>query len=245
MKLGLISLAIALAGCAQAQDTGDDVPVPVQHDAAPTSDAPATMTDDSGSTVSDSGSPDSGDPMQVMPEAGDAGQPSPKIIFISSALYDGNLGGLGGADAKCQALATAASLPGMFKAWLSDSIVFAGQRLAHSKAPYVLVDKTVVANDWFGLTSGTLLHAINLTETGGPPPTGTYGCGNTTQTVWSHTNTQGSAASGGTCSDWTSTSATTTHAGSYLYKSWAWTDFCQLSGAGMCSKTAALYCIEQ
>src|SRR5207248_2675590 len=43
-----------------------------------------------------------------------------KRVFVTSVMYDGNLGGLAGADAKCQARATAASLSGTYKAWLSD-----------------------------------------------------------------------------------------------------------------------------
>ena len=46
---------------------------------------------------------------------------TPKTVFVSSQTYDGNLGGLAGADAKCQGLADAAGLKGTFKALLLDS----------------------------------------------------------------------------------------------------------------------------
>ena len=36
---------------------------------------------------------------------------SPNIVFVTSIAYDGNLGGLVGADQKCQARAEAAGLP--------------------------------------------------------------------------------------------------------------------------------------
>src|SRR4029077_17175057 len=70
---------------------------------------------------------------------------SNSIVFVSSATYGGgNLGGLTGADPKCQSLATAAVLPGTYKAWLSDDTTSAASRLTHSTNPYVLVDgKTI------------------------------------------------------------------------------------------------------
>lgn len=42
-------------------------------------------------------------------------------IFVTSLSYNGNMGGISGADANCQARATAASLPGQYRAYLSDS----------------------------------------------------------------------------------------------------------------------------
>jgi len=88
-------------------------------------------------------------------------------IFVSSAGYPGNFGGLSGADAACQGLATAAGLPGTYKAWLSDATTSAATRLGHSSAPYRLVDGTLVANNWSDLTDGALLAPINLTEVAG------------------------------------------------------------------------------
>jgi cysteine-rich repeat protein len=44
-----------------------------------------------------------------------------KKVFVSSQMYDGNLGGLAGADAKCQALADAANLTGTYMAWISTN----------------------------------------------------------------------------------------------------------------------------
>jgi hypothetical protein len=43
----------------------------------------------------------------------------PKIVFVTSQTYTGNLGGHTGADQKCKALALAAGLLGNFKAWIS------------------------------------------------------------------------------------------------------------------------------
>lgn len=91
---------------------------------------------------------------------------NPKIAFLSSATYNGNLGGLAGADEKCQSLANAAGLPGEYKAWLSDHGTWAADRLTHSISPYVLVDGTIIAYDWDDLTDISLHHQIDLDESG-------------------------------------------------------------------------------
>jgi hypothetical protein len=89
------------------------------------------------------------------------------IVFTTSQEFNGNLGGLVGADTKCSLAALAGGLPGFYKAWLSDSVTSAGNRLNHSNAPYVLPDRTtVVANNWEDLTDGSLDHAIDRDEFG-------------------------------------------------------------------------------
>ena len=80
----------------------------------------------------------------------------PKIVFVTSTTYSGNLGGLAGADAECQAQADSASLLGTFKAWISDSTTDATDtaRFTRSIAPYLLPDGTLVANNFNHLVSG-------------------------------------------------------------------------------------------
>lgn len=98
-----------------------------------------------------------------------------KLAFVTSKIFTAALGGLAGADTKCQALATAAQRSGTFKAWLSDASGSPVTRFsAGCKAggPFVLVDGTVIAKDWAGLTSGSLLKPLALTEFGTPPPAG-------------------------------------------------------------------------
>ena len=75
-------------------------------------------------------------------------------MFISSVDMNGNLGGLRGADATCQARATTARLPGTYKAWLSGSNDSPSTRFTQSTRPYVRVDGQVVANNWDELTIG-------------------------------------------------------------------------------------------
>jgi hypothetical protein len=183
-------------------------------------------------------------PVDAAPDA--PPPPDELVIFVSSALYSGNLGGLSGADAKCQSLASAAGLTGTFKAWLSTTTTTASTRLTHGTKPYALVDHTVVANDWAGLTSGTLLHAINLTETGQAPTPGTLLCGNSSIPVWTYTN-----ASGGkpgvtaNCSNWTSTSDQFAYGGTANATTSDWTAHCSVSASTVCAETASLYCLQQ
>ncbi len=57
---------------------------------------------------------------QGVPGADGAGiSSSPKTAFVTSETFDGNLGGIAGADAKCQNAADVAGLGGEWKAWIS------------------------------------------------------------------------------------------------------------------------------
>jgi hypothetical protein len=142
-------------------------------------------------------------------------------IFVTSQVYTADLGGLSGADAKCQALADAAGLGGTFKAWLSDSKTDARDRVTHVGDPYTLADGvTVVAPDWHYLMNtpnGTMLeHAIDRTETMNPAPTnGTINCGSG-PSAWTATVADGTLLQGVdcsplneclTCNDWSSPAA--------------------------------------
>jgi hypothetical protein len=167
-----------------------------------------------------------------------------KRVFVSSALYDGALGGLAGADKKCQALATAAGLCGTFKAWLSDGTTAAADRLTHASGNYVRMDGQIVASGWSGLTSGTLLHAINRTERNAAAPVGTLSCANDAVPVWTDTLSAGTIAASGSCSNWQTASPGSASGvfGNANATNLAWTQMCQLT---LCNLTAALYCVEQ
>jgi hypothetical protein len=53
----------------------------------------------------------------------------------------------------------------MWMAWTSDSTTSPSVRFMQSTVPYQQLDGTVVANDFAGLVSGSLLHGITLSET--------------------------------------------------------------------------------
>ena len=86
------------------------------------------------------------------------------LIFVSSERYNGDLGGIEGADAKCQALAKAAKISGTFKAFLSTSQALPGERIIQSPGRYVLRNKVAIANNFSQLASGVLLAPIDITE---------------------------------------------------------------------------------
>jgi hypothetical protein len=152
-------------------------------------------------------------------------------------------------------VATAAGLPGTYKAWLSDSTMSASSRLTHATSPYVLVDGTQVAPNWAQLTSGSdLLHAINLTESGHPPPVATFKCGTAYPAAWTDTYPNGNEVPSGVdgggldCNDWTSSTGAYALVGLAVSKTApAWTQYCQSNnwGPSSCADTASLYCMQQ
>jgi hypothetical protein len=115
------------------------------------------------------------------------------LVFVTSTLHTGNLGGLTGADAICQARAAAADLPGTFKAWLSDGSASAGDRLTHADVPYVRVDNIKVADNFNDLVDGALDAPIAVDELGGSH----------VGVVWTGTLAGGQTFIFATCGNWT------------------------------------------
>jgi hypothetical protein len=177
---------------------------------------------------------------------GDAGPPPcdgaaacERVVFLTSGSFDGNLGGLSGADARCTSAAGAADASlrvrgRAFQAWLSTSMTSAGSRLPHGTAPYVMVDGSRVATDWNGLVSVPHIHPITLDETGAPLVAAL-------SSVWTGTHPDGGPSSP-FCLDWTSAdggaSGTT---GSVTAATEAWSE----QGQFPCDSRRPLYCIER
>jgi hypothetical protein len=163
-------------------------------------------------------------------------------VFLTSSGYNGNLGGLAGADLKCQERADSQNLGGTWKAWLSDSITSAASRLFHSPNPYVQLNGTTIANNWSDLTDGTLQKGIDITELG------TFRLGG----VWTNTKIDGSVDktdSSAACNDWTDSASTPSRPGlhgSAGTNNDIWTDNPHEGlNPGNCGKQLLLYCIEQ
>lgn len=165
--------------------------------------------------------------------------PTPKNrVFVTSTTYSGNLGGLVGADAKCQERANAANLGGVWKAWLSDGSLSPSVRFIPSNYPYVRLDGARIADNWTDLVDGSLNTYINITEFGTP-----YN-----SEVWSNTKTDGTAkytTANATCSNWTSSS---NYSWAIRGVSWhsdvTWTD----GGDSLslaCNSSQRFYCFEQ
>ncbi len=122
-----------------------------------------------------------------------------KLVFAAGS-YNGDLGGVAGANAICQTEAAAVGLPGTYKAWLSTEI--AGQNPAasftQSNVPYVNTSGTQIAANWTALVTSGLSVPILLKDGG-----------TVSSYLWTGTNPDGTAIPGVAsydCSDWTSAS---------------------------------------
>lgn len=111
-----------------------------------------------------------GGPKTFPPFSPEVCRSAPHIVFVSSQTFTGNFVGSPGADFRCNQLASEADLAGIYKAWTADTSspdtdprAF---RFRRSSGPYILVDGTVVADDWADLTAGNLSAPIELNENG-------------------------------------------------------------------------------
>lgn len=159
-------------------------------------------------------------------------------VFLSSTGSTANLGGVTGANAKCQALADAAKLGGTWAAWLSTSSTDdPSSRFSHSVGPYRLLDGTILAGDWNELVSGTLRAPIQIEENGHTIALPVE--------VWTGTSSNGNAFGLG-CDGFTNGTSTSlsdaTTVGVTDQKNYKWTDVYLQS----CNRTEPrLYCFEQ
>ena len=169
---------------------------------------------------------------------------SHKVVFATAATFDGKLGGLDGADAKCQALAVSAGLPGTYRAWISDATGSPSTRFTQSAIPYVRRDGLLVANNWADLVDGTIANKLNLSETKGVPGFDDNVCGNLKGLTLTDTATDGTLYNAlGSCNNWTSSAANMpTGGGHFSAVNNNWTAFVCIYN---CSWKKALYCFQQ
>lgn len=156
-------------------------------------------------------------------------------VFITSTNYSGNLGGLAGANNKCQARAAAVSLPGYWGAIISTSAQDA-KSIPLSGAVRNMAGQTVsttASGMW-----GSIDVAIGYDEIGDP----------VSKKAWTGTDLDGSEASPflntWTCLDFTnSSSANRGAAGESFSTSYNWM-YATSGGIPMCDSSFGLYCIE-
>ncbi len=120
-----------------------------------------------------------------------------RVVFVSSMMFTGAIGGVSAADQACADLATAVGLAGSYRAWLSDA---AGRLPAsgftRGDAPFVMTSGVRVADHWADLTDGTINNPIVIDERGTQP--------DSLPVVWTGTDPSGQpAASGANCRGWT------------------------------------------
>jgi len=170
------------------------------------------------------------------------GEPASCLAFFTgNPQLTGNLGGLDGADAICQARANANARPGTYAAWLSigsgvDESPATG-RFRHAGQPYMRVDGVTIAEDWADLISGTLDAPLNVTETG------TTLSGNTL--ILTNTLPEGMVGGsipGADCQDWTTSMLGDANVGNSAHSDSNWS----VNGSGLCNvPIGRLYCFQQ
>ncbi len=200
-----------------------------------------------------------GDPLQIVWGLGAsnlsrAAVGCSKLIFVTSQIYTGDLGGYSGANAKCQSAAAAQGFPGKYKAWIDGNTSQtngAQSPISHPVVEYStpfgsIYSGRVIAANYAELTSGTLQNSIGQNEFGQ----------SSDAFVWTGLNPDGTEAPGGyqmvSCTDpitqvaWTSSSnsdSTRGGVGRTSYTNSWWTN----SGYGpqTCGNANHLYCLQQ
>jgi hypothetical protein len=117
-------------------------------------------------------------------------------VFTTSASYNGNLGGLSGADAKCAAAATSAGLGGDWVAFLSDSGTNVKERIG--PGPFARLDGLTVATSVADLFDESIENPMGLDENGAT----------VAGRAWTGTDHDGTTLTELLCSDWATPSAT-------------------------------------
>jgi len=159
-----------------------------------------------------------------------------RTVFVTAYRYNGNLGGLAGADDICNSNAFRAGLTGTYKAWLSDSTTSVTDRFTHH-GHFRKVDGTIIATSWNDLTDGTILAPINTNEYGASGTTYPY--------VWTSTTAIGSnfTSTYYTCNDWTDTASNNRSVvGNLNNTNPGWTTY---TSQYYCNNVFRLYCFEQ
>ena len=178
------------------------------------------------------GAVDAGDALDAG-DVVDAGARDGTRVFVTSTKHDGNLGGLVGADAECQA--RGAALGGTWLAWLGDSVDGPATRFAQSTARYHLVGGGVVAENWTDLIDGTIGVPLDHDETGTAlPPTDDM----IVFTAVFHTGGNPTPVS---CSGWTTNAADLVPTGLATATDTGWT----VTQPRTCDELHRLYCFEQ
>lgn len=157
--------------------------------------------------------------------------------FMTSTTYTGNLGGLTGADAKCQARADAAGLGGTWKALVSTGSGNAKTRTTISGPVFNLRSaadggQQNVANDSTDFWSGDIAGALGYDE---------FSVSRVTVHVWTNTLATGTIAdTTNTCSNFTGTTGVSWVGYSGSFNTAQWSYYTVLA----CSSSYSLYCID-
>lgn len=165
--------------------------------------------------------------------------------FVTSLATDaGGIGGVSGADARCQSLASGAGLPGAFAAWISTPAEpaisrFVGGGPWRTWDPEVELWTALVALDDADLADGSVATPIAWTEFGTAAP---EGAGVFTGTTPTGKAPPLAAGLGADCATWTAaTPGSITLGGRADASDAAWTADAPVA----CSEQLRLYCFEK
>lgn len=171
--------------------------------------------------------------------SGDAG--GGKRVFVSSTVMNGDLGGVTGADGKCQKLANDAKLGGTWRAWVSTPASTAGSRFTPSLVPYVRLDGVMVAASFAEMTGqGKLLAPIKVDETKATVIADASG----KVLVWTNTGVAGDSQDTNlNCGGWSALGSAKAIVGDALKADNEWTTV--VSAFPACTSPLRIYCFEQ
>ncbi len=177
-----------------------------------------------------------------------------RLVWVTETLTEGNIGGLAGADAICQAEAAEAGIEGTFMAWLSTSEASPATRFTREGYPWFCGNgERFFARDWDHLTGGQFQSEICDLSLTGSVPIPIVG-------IWTGTDSTGHGGVDSavqcqdpdsvSCSDWTSSDPNlTAEMGSITHDITEWTSLCELipwpECCGHCDEPKHLYCFEQ
>lgn len=219
--VGVVAACSSYAAAPQSDDATREVDA-ASDEVAPSSDG----------GVFDAGV-DAGVDADATPATCDAAVACERTMFVTSAVFDGNLGGLSGADAKCTAVADAAASPlvrgRQFVAWLSTQSEPAKNRLVRGTSAYRRVDGKSIADDWTDLVDSVLTTSPSLDENGNE----------VSSPVWTGTDATGNPTANN-CTGWTST-ASMGGTGESLRTTGVWS----LHNDAPCTAMQRLYCFER
>lgn len=169
-----------------------------------------------------------------------------RIIFITSRGYPGNfILSPSNADFICNFHAQNGIAPeGVYKAWISSQTEPVNFRLENHDGPFVLLDGSVVANNFQDLLDGVINIPITITEWSFPIKSffkcEKNGCSELKPLVWTGTNIYGEPSEN--CDDWNSLSFGVV--GSPYRTDSGWTDL-GFSAISECDNEWLLYCVQQ
>lgn len=150
-----------------------------------------------------------------------------KTIFVTNGSWTGNLGGLSGADSKCNAEAKARGIAGKYQALLGSPEGTPQHRSIHYPVPYVTETGTYLNSDYHDLFAGGVDNPVGSSSWG----------------VWTGLDASEAYVVNGNCASWAD--GTGGNVGFIGISSSIGTAWYTNAVGVACNNSMHLYCIEQ